>query len=165
MRCVGIGVSKAACNFRMSGAAFLTSLRAILPMECLGAVVKMVHRQFHRESCLLRWQNWIDQKDQMNRRDRCSTTDIGCRMFPTARLAAYEKNVTGGNREERECLFNARLPLEPAHILHNLIDIPWSHAFDLRHIAELPMMCLDAVGRSPLEGRIAVMIRLVDLVH
>ncbi len=62
-------------------------------------------------------------------------------------------------------LLNARLALEPAHILHDLIDIPGGHAFDLRHIAEFPMVRLDAVGRSPLEGRIPVMVRLVDLMH
>ena len=59
---------------------------------------------------------------------------------------------------------NACLALKPAHILHDLIDIPGSHVFDLRHIAELPMVRLDAVGRSPLEGRIPVMIRLIYFV-
>lgn len=62
-------------------------------------------------------------------------------------------------------LLNACLTLEPAYILHDLIDIPGSHAFDLGHIAELPMVRLDAVGRSPLEGLIAVMVRLIDLMH
>lgn len=66
-------------------------------------------------------------------------------------------------REQNADLLNASLTLKPAHILHDLIDVPGGYALDLRHIAELPMVCLDAVGRSPLEGRIAVMIRLVDL--
>ena len=60
-------------------------------------------------------------------------------------------------------LLNARLALEPAHIFHDLIDICRSDGVDLRHIAELPMVRLDAVGRSPLEGWISVMVRFVDL--
>ena len=59
---------------------------------------------------------------------------------------------------------NACLALKPAHILYDLIDIPGGYAFDLRHIAELPMVRLDAVGRSPLEGRIPVMVRLIYFV-
>ena len=62
-------------------------------------------------------------------------------------------------------LLNARLALKPPDILHDLIDILRRDAFDLRHIAKFPMVRLDAVGRSPLEGRIPVMIRFVDLMH
>ena len=60
---------------------------------------------------------------------------------------------------------NACLALQPAHILHDLIDIPRSDTFDLRHVAELPMVRPDAVGRSILECLIPVMVRLVDLMH
>ena len=74
-------------------------------------------------------------------------------------------NVKQGEREEKEGLLNARLALEPPDILHDLIDILGADAVDLRHVAEFPMVRLDAVGRSPLEGRIPVMIRLVDLMH
>ena len=67
--------------------------------------------------------------------------------------------------EEREDLLNARLALEPTDILHDLIDILRSDGIDLRHVAKFPMVRLDAVGRSQLEGRIPVMVRLVDLMH
>ena len=57
-------------------------------------------------------------------------------------------NVTREKREEEEELLNACLALKPAHILHDLIDIPGGHAFDLRHVAKLPMVRCDAIGRS-----------------
>ena len=82
-----------------------------------------------------------------------------------ARKAGGVGNVTRGKREEKEDLLNACLALQPAHIFYDLIDISGGHAFDLRHIAELPMVRLDAVGRSSLEGRIPVMIRLIYFVH
>ena len=62
-------------------------------------------------------------------------------------------------------LLNACLALQPPYILHDLIDIPGGNAFDLRHVAELPMVRPDAVGRGQLEGLIPVMLRLVDLMH
>ena len=68
-------------------------------------------------------------------------------------------------REQGADLLNARLALEPAYILHDLIDIAGGHVFNSRHIAELPMVRLDAVGRSPLEGLIAVMVRLIDFMY
>ncbi len=64
-----------------------------------------------------------------------------------------------------EELLDTRLALEPPDILHDLIDILRSHAFDLRHVAEFPMVRLDSVGRSPLERGIAMVVRLVDLMH
>ncbi len=60
---------------------------------------------------------------------------------------------------------NARLALQPPDIFHDLIDILGGDAFDLRHVAKFPMVRPDAVGCSPLEGRIPVMIRFVDLMH
>ena len=62
-------------------------------------------------------------------------------------------------------LLNARLALQPPHILHDLIDILRGDALDLRHVAKFPMVSFDAVGRSQLEGLISVMVRLVDLMH
>ena len=62
-------------------------------------------------------------------------------------------------------LLNARLALQPPDILHDLIDTLWGDAVDLRHVAELPMVRPDAVGCCQLEGRIPVMVRLVDLMH
>ena len=62
-------------------------------------------------------------------------------------------------------LLNACLALQPPHILHDLIDVLRSDGVDLRHVAEFPMVCLDTVGRSILEGLIPVMVRLVDLMH
>ena len=64
-----------------------------------------------------------------------------------------------------EELLNASLALEPPNILHNLINVIGRHAVDLRHVAKLPMVRCDAVGRSPLEGLVPVMIRLIDLMH
>ena len=69
-------------------------------------------------------------------------------------------------RDSREQdLKNTGLFLQPPDILHDLIDVLGSEAFDVRHVAKFPMVRLDAVGRRPLEGRIPVMIRLVDLMH
>ena len=68
-------------------------------------------------------------------------------------------------RFQGQDLKNTGLFLQPPDILHDLIDILGSDAFDVRHVAKFPMVRLDAVGRRPLEGRIPVMIRLVDLMH
>lgn len=65
--------------------------------------------------------------------------------------------------EEMEELLDASLALEPSNILHDLIDVLGSDAIDLWHIAKFPMVRLDAVGRSPLEGGIAMVVRLIDL--
>jgi hypothetical protein len=62
-------------------------------------------------------------------------------------------------------LLDAGLALQPPDILHNLIDIGRSDGVDFRHVAKLPMVRLDAVGRRPLEGLVSVMVRLVDLMH
>jgi len=62
-------------------------------------------------------------------------------------------------------LLDACLALQPPHILHDLIDIRRSDGVDLRHVAELPMVRIDAVGRRPLEGLVSVMVRFVDLMH
>ena len=60
---------------------------------------------------------------------------------------------------------NTRLALQPTHIPHDLIDILRSDGVDLRHVAELPMVRPDAIGRRQLECLIPVMVRLVDLMH
>src|SRR5262249_39671256 len=57
-----------------------------------------------------------------------------------------------------------RLLLEPANVPHNLINVLGGHTLDLRHIAELPMVCTNAVRSRHLKRRIAVMVRLVDFV-
>lgn len=59
---------------------------------------------------------------------------------------------------------NAGLFLEPADIFHDLIDLLRFHRIDLRHVAELPMMSFDSIGRRSLKRRVAVMIRLIDFV-
>jgi len=64
-----------------------------------------------------------------------------------------------------ETLLDTSLALEPPDILHDLIDIIRRNTFDFRHVAEFPMMRLDAVGGGPLKCRIAMMIRLVDFMH
>ena len=70
-----------------------------------------------------------------------------------------ERNCQRGNLE------NTGLFLQPPDIFHDVIDVFRCNAVDLRHVPEFPMVRLDAVGCSPLEGRIPVMIWLVDLMH
>lgn len=60
-------------------------------------------------------------------------------------------------------LEDARLLLKPANVLRDVVYICGSHAFDLRHVAEFPMVGPHPVGRSPLESRIPVVIGFVDL--
>lgn len=67
--------------------------------------------------------------------------------------------------KKRKNLLNTGLALEPPDILHNLIDVISRRALDLRHVAKFPMVRLDAVGRSPLKRGIAMMVRLIDLMH
>ena len=62
-------------------------------------------------------------------------------------------------------LLDAGLALQPPDILYDLIDICRSDGGDFWHVAELPMMGIDAVGRRPLEGLIPVVVRLVDFMH
>jgi hypothetical protein len=62
-------------------------------------------------------------------------------------------------------LLDAGLALLPPHILHDLIDICGSDGVDLRHVAEFPVVRLDAVGGRPFEGFIPVMVRLIDLMY
>jgi hypothetical protein len=62
-------------------------------------------------------------------------------------------------------LLNAGLALLPPHILHDLINIRRSNSIDLRHVAEFPVVRLDAIGCRPFEGLIPVMVRFVDLMH
>ena len=86
----------------------------------------------------------------------------------TAYLLPYEReiwNVKQEDREELNDLLNARLALKPSDILHDLIDIFGGDPFDLRHVAEFPMVRLDAGCRSPLKGGIPVMVRLINLMH
>jgi len=62
-------------------------------------------------------------------------------------------------------LKNPGLLLEPADVFYDLFDVIRFHGVNLRHVAELPMVRLDAVGRSSLEGRVAMVIGLIDFVH
>ena len=62
-------------------------------------------------------------------------------------------------------LLDAGLALLPPDILHDLINIRRSDGVDLRHVAEFPVVRLDAVGGRPFEGFIPVMVRFVDLMH
>ena len=59
----------------------------------------------------------------------------------------------------------AGLPLKPADIFYDLIDVLRSHSFDLWHIAEVPVMRTDAVGCRHLKCRIAMMIGLINFVN
>jgi hypothetical protein len=71
-----------------------------------------------------------------------------------------------GKRERQQRrLEDSGLPLKPANILDDLIDIRGSDGFDLWHVAELPMVSLDPIRRSQLKGRIAMVIRLIDFMH
>ncbi len=49
----------------------------------------------------------------------------------------------------RVLLLDAGLALLPPHILHDLINIRRSDGVDLRHVAEFPVVCLDADWRPP----------------
>lgn len=69
------------------------------------------------------------------------------------------------NALEQGGLENPGLLLEPADVLHDLLDVIGLHGIDPWHVSELPVMRLDTIGRGPLEGGVAVMIRLIDLVH
>lgn len=62
-------------------------------------------------------------------------------------------------------LENSSLFLEPADVFYDLLDVIRFHGIDLRHVAELPMVRLDAVGGGALEGGIAMVIGLIDFVH
>ena len=62
-------------------------------------------------------------------------------------------------------LEDSRLLLEPADVLDDVADVIGRHFFNLRHVAEFPMMRLDTVGGSPLERGVSVVIGLVDLVN
>lgn len=66
---------------------------------------------------------------------------------------------------EKIQLKDSGLLLEPADVLHDLIDVIRFHGVDLRHVAELPMVRFDAVGGGPLEGGIAMVIGLIDFVY
>ncbi len=68
----------------------------------------------------------------------------------------------GGRNGRGEVLENTGLPLQPANILDNLVDVGRSNGFDLGHVAELPMMGFDSESRSALECRIAVVIGFID---
>jgi len=45
----------------------------------------------------------------------------------------------------------------------DLLDVPRRHSFDFRHVAEFPMVGSDAEFRSAQKRRVAVMIRLINL--
>jgi hypothetical protein len=62
-------------------------------------------------------------------------------------------------------LVDTSLPLLPADILDNLVDIGSCYRVYLRHIAELPMMGFDSEGRRALERHITVVIGFIDLVN
>ncbi|MCG3778355.1 MAG: hypothetical protein JW388_1073 [Nitrospira sp.] len=64
-----------------------------------------------------------------------------------------------------EGLVNASLALEPPDISDDLIDFVRSDAIDLGHVAKIPMVRLHSIRHSPLERGIAMMVRLVNLMH
>ncbi len=86
----------------------------------------------------------------------------------------FLKNLIGFLSEARtplaDCfsilpLLNACLALLPPDILHDLINICRSDGVYLRHVAEFPVVRLDAVGGRPFEGLIPVMVWLIDLMR
>lgn len=62
-------------------------------------------------------------------------------------------------------LEDSGLFLEPADVFHDLLNVIRLHGVDLRHVAELPMVRFDAVGGGAQEGRIAMVIGLIDFMH
>lgn len=83
-------------------------------------------------------------------------------VLPYLPMRRFAKEKEGRNGRG-EVLENTGLPLQPADILDNLVDLGRSDGFYLGHIAELPMMGFDSESRSALECRIAVVIRFIDL--
>ena len=64
----------------------------------------------------------------------------------------------------RRRLRDAGLPLKPANVADDLLDIRRRDPLDLRHVTELPVMGFDAEFRSAQKGGVAVMIGLINLV-
>ena len=88
----------------------------------------------------------------------------------TERRKTRKARVTRAERNRHAprsyaALKDSGLLLEPADVFYDLLDVIRFHGVDLRHVAELPMVRLDAVGRSSLEGRVAMVIGLIDFVH
>ena len=54
--------------------------------------------------------------------------------------------------------------MKPAHVLDDVLDVCRGNRLDLRHVAEFPMMSFDAEFRGPEKGRIAMVIRFINLV-
>jgi hypothetical protein len=63
------------------------------------------------------------------------------------------------------CLRNSSLALEPPDVANNLRHVIGGHSFDLRHVPELPMVGVDALGRSPLKREIRMVTGLINLMH
>ena len=55
------------------------------------------------------------------------------------------------SRNEALSLIDSGLALEPSHISNDMIDVPSRHTFDLRHVAELPMMSPYSAFCGPLK--------------
>lgn len=68
-------------------------------------------------------------------------------------------------QSEKIRLENSGLFLEPANVLHDLLDVIRFHGVDLRHVPELPVVRFDAVGGGAQKGGIAMVIGLIDFVH
>src|SRR5574342_868472 len=90
---------------------------------------------------------------------------------PTVGLTNRTRGFIAATREDRGHDFrgnasgDAGLALQPPNILDDLIDILARDCVDLRHVPELPVVCLHPVGCSPLERLIAVVVGFIDLVH
>ena len=69
-------------------------------------------------------------------------------------------------RRDKGCrtLGDAGLPLKPANVAGDLLDVRRRDPLDLRHVTELPVMGFDAEFRSAQKGGVAVMIGLINLV-
>ena len=68
-------------------------------------------------------------------------------------------------RRDKGCrtLGDAGLPLKPANVADDLLDVRRRDPLDLRHVTELPVMSFHAELCSAQKGRVTMMIRLIDL--
>ncbi len=66
---------------------------------------------------------------------------------------------------EPTALINSGLALQPSHVPNDVVNVTGFQPFDLRHVAELPMVSANADLHCPLKSDIGVMIGFVNLMY
>ena len=69
------------------------------------------------------------------------------------------------DRGQAAKLLDACLPLEPSHISNDLVGLCGAYPFDLRHVAELPVMGTHTILNRSVKRNIGVMVGFVNLMH